>query len=126
MKLKVIFENCKICKDQHVIKGYVTICCENYNKYDYYDSFRVIGKGIAKCNPTDEYDEKYGRNLAISRAYADAYRQIYEKLKKHLDKTAYYYSQLLCKVSDCINSEKHSIERLAEGIDIYRDKLIKE
>lgn len=121
MKLNVVFENHKVDKENYVIKASVGIWCGKYG-IDYYSGipFKVIGKGIAKCNPTDKFDEKYGRNLAISRAYADAYQQIFNKLKRDINRIDNHYGQLLCKLHDCITSEENSISRLAAGVDIYR------
>lgn len=119
MKLKVIFENHKVDGNEYLIKGSVGIECTDYNRYNYGEPFKVIGKGVAKCNPSDAYDEKYGRSLAISRAYADAYRQIYNKIDEAANKVSNHYNQLLNKISDCIYFEERSIHRLIDGVDIH-------
>lgn len=124
MKLKVIFENHKTNDDKHIIKGSVGILCKDYARYGYGEPFRVVGKGVAKCNPSDDYDEKYGRALAISRAYADAYQQVYNKLRNDMNKINNHYDQLLDKLHDCIYFEERSIQRLSSGINIYGSKNV--
>lgn len=62
-----------------------TVCCVLYwrlfngcNKLFWFGE----SKGVAKLNPTDAFDEKIGKKVALAKAEADAYKQCYNFTRK--------------------------------------------
>jgi len=72
-----------------------------YYKFDHF----LYAKGIAKCDPNDEYDLEKGERIALKRAYI----KIEEKRLKILNKIKEAIENKYSKCYDYINKSKNSI-----------------
>lgn len=62
---------------------------------------KVVVIGMAKCNPSDIFDETIGKRIAESRAKIKMFKMLERINAKCADKFAYYQSRCVDRVYDC-------------------------
>lgn len=73
------------------LKGCQDIAWRRIKKYSKFEDFRLhkiksIYIGIAKCRADDEWDEEYGKKLALLRARTKRAKDINRELKNYIQK----------------------------------------
>lgn len=106
MKITIIKQDIKRFKNQTVAFLEVALTDGN-NVID-----EISVKGIAKCNPEDEYNFNIGRRIALARAEIKAYKYY----KKFLIEVNDYYQKLATDSADLYDKLRKQISHNKEYI----------
>lgn len=106
MKITVLSQEIKRFKNQTVAFLEVALTDGN-NVID-----KIAVKGIAKCNPEDEYNFNIGRRIALARAEIKAYKYY----KKFLIEVNDYYQRLATDFADLYDKLRKQISHNKEYI----------
>ena len=71
----------------HRLQKYGLQYAEDPYYYEFQPDLRIY-VGVAKCNPQDEWDERYGRHLAEYRAMIKRYNDVNREIRNYIWKTS--------------------------------------
>lgn len=91
---------------------------DNLSSRDNFNRMRIVRK--ARCLPSDQFDEKLGKKIALSRARAALYNRAYKALLNSIKTISTFsspYTKFRNAIENSIRSENNYLKKLTHGSD---------